>query len=476
MSTPSSLKKDRFGLSMQINNILASPSFQSWIEGEPLDIQQLLYTPDGRPRHTIFYIAHLNDDERMFFVTLFYSAVEAWMRTKSGTTSLQAIVYFDEIFGYLPPTANPPSKEPMLRLLKQARAFGVSMVLASQNPVDIDYKALSNAGTWFIGKLGTEQDKERLLDGLSTAAAGGLDRRQYDHLISALGKRVFLLRNVHEKQPQIFNTRWAMNYLAGPVTRNQIAALNALVGAGASTVTAVSTPPSAPAYTTGMVATPPTGGIPKTAEPKGPELPGSETKPGVPRGVGEYFLPNTLTLSEAARKDGRSIPADAQEHGILYRPILLAQAQLRILNRKYSLDHEDKRTALIQEPDERGMVRWDDYEIDPIDSRELDRGPVRNGRFVSIDPPLSESKLIRSFETDFVDWVYRNTEVKVKANESLKVFGGPDISDDDFADACMKAAEAKMEVEIKKVAKSYDTKIDRLEDKLEREERGVRRR
>ena len=162
---------------MLLNNILAAPAFQTWIEGRAAGHRQLLYQPDGRPRHTIFYIAHLTDAERMFFVTLLYAAVETWMRTQSGTTSLRALIYFDEIFGYLPPVGNPPSKEPMLRMLKQARAFGVGLVLATQNPVDIDYKALSNAGTWFIGKLGTEQDKQRLLDGLQGAgAAAGMCR------------------------------------------------------------------------------------------------------------------------------------------------------------------------------------------------------------------------------------------------------------------------------------------------------------
>ena len=169
-------QKDRFELAMLLNNILASPAFQTWIEGQPLDIPSLLYTPDGKPRHSVFYIAHLSDSERMFFVTLLFSAVEAWMRTQSGTTSLRSLVYFDEIFGYMPPTANPPSKQPMLRMLKQARAFGVGLVLVTQNPVDVDYKGLSNTGTWFIGKLQTDQDKQRLLDGLESAVPGGMDR------------------------------------------------------------------------------------------------------------------------------------------------------------------------------------------------------------------------------------------------------------------------------------------------------------
>ncbi|MBN1668772.1 MAG: DUF87 domain-containing protein, partial [Anaerolineales bacterium] len=171
--------KERFDLAMLLNNILAAPSFQAWIEGQALDIQALLFHPDGRPRHSVFYIAHLTDVERMFFVTLLYGAIETWMRAQAGSTSLRAIVYFDEIFGYLPPVGNPPSKPIMLRMLKQGRAFGVGQMLVTQNPVDVDYKGLSNAGSWFIGKLQTERDKERLLDGLQ-GASPTLDRRHYD--------------------------------------------------------------------------------------------------------------------------------------------------------------------------------------------------------------------------------------------------------------------------------------------------------
>jgi hypothetical protein len=219
--------KDRTDLAMTLNNILASPGFQSWREGQPLHIPDFLFTADGRPRQSVFYTAHLGEEERMFFVTLLLSAFETWMRTQSGSSSLRTILYFDEIFGYLPPTANPPSKTPLLRMLKQARAFGVGLVLATQNPVDVDYKALSNAGTWFVGKLQTERDKQRLLDGLQGASAD-LNRSAYDKIISGLGKRVFLLHNVHANQPVLFQTRWAMNFLAGPLTRAQIPALNRL--------------------------------------------------------------------------------------------------------------------------------------------------------------------------------------------------------------------------------------------------------
>ncbi len=223
--------KDRMELAMVLNNILAAPAFETWREGESLDIQNLLFTPEGQPRHSIFYLAHLSDGERMFFVTLLLSAVETWMRTQTGSTSLRALLYMDEIYGYLPPTAVPPSKGPLLRMLKQARAFGLGLLLATQNPVDMDYKALSNTGTWFIGKLQTERDKNRLLDGLESAA-GGIPRAEMDKLISSLGKRVFVMHNVHEKMPVLMQTRWAMNFLAGPMTRAQIPALNELVGAG----------------------------------------------------------------------------------------------------------------------------------------------------------------------------------------------------------------------------------------------------
>jgi hypothetical protein len=145
--------KDRFELAMQLNNLLAAPGFGLWLEGDPLDVKGLLHSPSGKPKVSIFYIAHLNDAQRMFFVSLLLNQIVGWMRTQSGTTSLRSIVYIDEVFGYLPPVANPPSKTPLLTLLKQARAFGVGIVLATQNPVDLDYKALSNAGTWFLGRL-----------------------------------------------------------------------------------------------------------------------------------------------------------------------------------------------------------------------------------------------------------------------------------------------------------------------------------
>ncbi len=471
-------EKDRFKLAMMLNNIVASPGFQSWLEGEALDIERLLYDSSGRARHTIFYIAHLNDEERMFFVTLLFSTVETWMRTKRGTGSLRALIYFDEIFGYLPPVGNPPSKEPMLRMLKQARAFGVGLMLASQNPVDIDYKAMSNAGTWMIGKLATEQDKSRLLDGLTSAAGGGLDRADYDELISALGKRVFLIRNVHEKRPALFQTRWAMNYLAGPVTRTQIPALNELAGLGMAESPALPRPAAQPdpAHAAPLVA--PTAAQQATAPVSEPEqeldLPGTSTRPAVPTNIGEYFLPTTLTLSEAVRKQGRAIPVGAEEHGVLYRPVLLAQAQVQFTNRKYNLNSEIQVAALVEEPSRRGNIRWENFLRDAVDHRFFERQPIAQSRFAALEQPLSDGSMLRTMKSDFANWIYGDVTAPVKANETLGIYAGPDVDEKAFQKMCEEAAEEKEDVEIDKLDAAYQRKIDSIEKKLTREERELR--
>ena len=460
-------EKDRFELAMLLNNILAAPAFQTWIEGQPLDIAELLYTPDGKPRHSVFYIAHLSDSERMFFVTLLYSAVETWMRSQPGTSSLRAIVYFDEIFGYLPPVSNPPSKEPMLRMLKQARAFGVGQVLLTQNPVDVDYKGLSNAGSWFIGKLQTDRDKQRLLDGLESALSGGLDRKAYDRMISSLGKRVFLLHNVHEKGPQLFQTRWAMNYLAGPLTRNQVPELNRLAGAAL----ARGEKPGVPAPS----------GAPAGVEPKpihaktatSVSVASSSTRPTIPYGIQEYFLPNNLTLTQAFKATGKAYPQGAASQGLIYKPVVLAQSSFRFLDRRYKLDSELVKTALVAEPDRRGVVRWEDYTFSPVDPKVLDRTPDPQARFGTLEAPLSDAKLMAALQKDFLDWAYRNGQILVRANEALKVYAGQGVSPAEFRTTCSEAARRGCDAEIKKVSASLDNKLKTLQERLAREEREL---
>lgn len=450
-------EKDRLDLSILLNNILASPSFQSWIEGEPLDIEKYLFAPDGRPRHSVFYIAHLSDEERMFFVTLLYSGVETWMRKQKGSTSLRALMYFDEIFGYLPPVKNPPSKTPMLRMLKQARAFGVGQVLVTQNPVDVDYKALSNAGTWFIGKLQTEQDKNRLLDGLE-GAAPGLDRKTYDKMISGLDKRVFLVHNVHEDQPVLFHTRWAMNYLTGPLTKVQIPALNALAGVQTEVPSTVSR-----------------DGQPVVSSSKTPALKVdglTSTRPNVPSGVDEFFLPNTVSFYKAVDKAGISVPQETS-YQVIYKPTLVAQATVRFLKRNYNLDYDLITTALVREPDRSGRVRWDDWTAEPVDLDALEPAARSDALFNDLSAPLTDGAKIKELETDFKDWIYHSVTATVRSNEELEVFAGPQVSQGDFRRMCAEAAESGLEVEKEKAANSFEKKLDTIKARLMREKREL---
>ena len=469
--------KERTDLVMQLNAILASPSFETWREGQALDIPDLLYMPDGRPRHSVFYLAHLSETERMFFVTLLFSAVETWMRTQSGANSLRAILYMDEIYGYLPPQKNPPSKPPLLRMLKQARAFGVGLMLATQNPVDVDYKALSNAGSWFIGKLQTERDKERLLDGLDSAA-GGLDRRAYDKLISSLGKRAFILHNIHEKQPALFRTRWAMNYLAGPMTRTQIPTLNGLVNAQWFGTEVAPETPSKPDVESASLASYQPVSVkkhprrPERRRVKHPHDGSSETRPAIPSSFGEYFLPFTLSLAEAFDAANRPLSTDAEQIGILYRPTLFASATIRFLNRKYDVNSEISRSLWVPNPDPRGAIRWKDAKS--ISASTLTKMPAPQSRFAGLEPPLNTAKQLKSLERDFKDWLYRDTTMKARANVKLKVYAGADVSKSEFMRLCADAAREKRDAEIDKISTRYESKLTTLENRLKREERELR--
>jgi len=453
---------DRMALATQLNSLLASPAFQAWMEGEPLDPERLLWTPEGDPRQTVFYLAHLSDRERMFFVTLLLSAVESWMRTQPGSPSLRALIYFDEVLGFLPPVKEPPSKAPLMRMFKQARAFGVGMLLATQNPVDLDYKALSNAGTWFVGRLQTEQDKARLLDGLESATAGkgGFDRSAADKTISTLGKRVFLLHNVHEKAPQIFHTRWAMAYLKGPITRTQLRELNQLVNAGlvaergAGRAGSVPAPPAEEDVTAGVKES----------------LVGSQTRPAVPGGVGEYFLPNNQTAAAALKEAGRQ-GDDLQPVGILYRPVLVAQAQVRFS--KYHLDSMHTYTALVEEPDPRAGLAWDEYMVDAIEVGDLDHAPAPQARFSALEAPLSDPGALKALDDDFIEYLYHKAELRVPYNPGLDLVADPDMGKAEFRIACSTAAQKARDDEIDKIKERYLKKMKAIQVKLEKEQREL---
>jgi hypothetical protein len=466
--------RDRMELSLVLNNILAAPAFQTWREGQPLNIDSMLYTADGRPRHNIFYLAHLSDSERMFFVTLLLSAVETWMRTQSGASSLRALLYMDEMFGYMPPQRNPPSKQPLLRMLKQGRAFGLGLLLATQNPVDVDYKALSNAGTWFIGKLQTEQDKNRLLDGLESAA-GGISRTVLDKLISSLGKRVFVLHNIHANRPELLQTRSTMNFLAGPITRNRIKDLNKLANSDgfSQVVGQPMAPPSTPVMAATPTMRPVTRSMSSQAQTPTSHVQSSVTKPPIPAWIREYFLPQNYSLPEAFSAAQQHMPAEVQIDGVIYRPTLLAAADVRILDRKHGVDTEITRTVLVKSPEKRGSVRWEEHPLKAEVLDRIDTSPVPAARFSSIDAPLNDVKLMTALQKDFTDWVYRNSSVKARANQVLKVFAGPDVSPAEFMSACAAAARDARDAEIEKKTAQIDRQLKTLEDKLAREEREL---
>ena len=429
---------DRFELATLLNNLLASPSFAAWTLGEPLAVDQLLWTDDGKPRHSIFYLAHLADSERMFFVTLLLGALEAWMRRQPGATSLRALFYMDEVYGYLPPTAAPPSKAPLLRLLKRARAFGLGLILGTQNPVDLDYKALGNAGTWFIGRLQTEQDKNRLLDGLEGVSAGsaGLDRKAMDSAISQLGKRVFLLHNVHQPAPVVFQTRWAMAYLGGPLTLNQIDAVNELVG-GAR----------------------PAEAAPATAAAGGEGL--AASRPAVPSGIGERFV---LPAESDGGHDGAQL---------VYRPALAGRADVRYLDRKASVDIIESYMVVNTEPDPRGMIRWEQADRPPLEEGQLAGEPLTGAVYAALPAPLNDAKQIKQLEKDYADYLYRTSELRLAKNKTLGLVADPGETDEAFRQRCLQEATSRRDQEAEKERQAYQTKIERLQRKLTKEQREL---
>lgn len=456
--------KDRLDLAMQLNSFLASPSFEVWRQGQALEIGQLLYGPTGKPRHNIFYLAHLNENERMFFVTLLFAAIEAWMRSQRGTGSLRALIYFDEILGYLPPVANPPSRPILLRMLKQARAFGVGLLLATQNPIDVDYRGLSNAGTWMIGRLQTERDKARLLDGLD-AAGGGLDRQEVDRIISALGKRTFFLHNVHAKAPKIFQTRWVMNYLAGPLMRTQIPQLMQLPGVVAPGAVAQPPHPGAEA---------PTAAAKREQEPEPAATPlaGSSTRPTPPSGVEEYVIPNDLPFGQALAQAGLPTGAEVTRQGILYRPGLLAQAEVTYNSRKYKIELRRRFASLPLEPRGRSVV-WDDFVWRAYQPSELHQPPLPDARFAALPAWLSDGRQFTALKRDFAEWVYRVAPVEVRVHEGLKVYAGPDTSLEAFEAQCQEAAAEARQQEIDRAEKAHDKKLDDLERRIQRQQMSI---
>lgn len=472
--------KDRFNLAMLLNNFLASPSFQSWLEGQALDIGNMLYTSDGRPRHNIFYLAHLSEAERQFVVSLIFAAVESWMRGQRGTSNLRLLVYFDEIMGYMPPVANPPTRQVMLRMFKQARAYGVGMILATQNPVDVDYKGLSNAGTWLIGRLQTERDKARLMDGLK-GAAGNVNLAALDKMIAGLGRRMFLLHSVHRREPVVFGTRWVLNYLAGPVTRTQIPALARLPnaaqapGAQGSTAPAATTTPadlaagSAPAAYVRTPAAP----RPDVATPPAPSV-GLPAPPPSLAGVEQLYMPVGVEWADALRATGLAA-AGVASRGLLYRPALYAQAELRYLQRRYNLDYS-RRTAALVHDNEGNRVEWEVFVREPLSSTELGGQAVARAQFEIAPPWMSDARRIKALEKDFVDWLVQSGVIRILANETLKLYASPDTLEQDFLAETRAAAEGAAQAQADKAESSLRRRVDTLRNREEKLAMDLRQR
>lgn len=443
--------KDRFALAMALNNIIASPSFGAWLTGEPLDIDAMLHTAAGKPRHSIFYIAHLNDAERMFFVTILLEQIITWMRAQSGTTSLRAILYMDEIFGFFPPVATPPSKRPMLSLLKQARAFGVGVVLTTQNPVDLDYKGLANAGTWFVGKLQTERDKARLMEGLESAIAesGGLgDTRVLDKLISSLDNRVFLLHDVHQGAHVVFTTRWAMSYLRGPLTRQQIKVLMGPRKAGA--------PAASSAQATATVGARAAGGV-------------SSSPPVLPPGVRAEYLPVKVDEFAAIRAvaDQTGEPVGSPKRRMLYYPAALGMASIRFLDRKLGIDETRDYSLLLPGGDKPALMSWRDSVKVDVGPRDLEDQAAPGALFVADLPePLANTKGLAKLEGDLADLLYRDEYLTLAYNPTLKLYAKSGESERDFRARCQQAAREVRDEEVDKIRERYAPKIKRIEDRL----------
>ncbi|HKO41706.1 MAG TPA: hypothetical protein VJU84_00325 [Pyrinomonadaceae bacterium] len=437
--------KDRFELAMSLNNLLAAPAFAAYMEGEPLDIQNILYTPAGKPRVAIFSIAHLNDAQRMFFVSLLLNQMMGWMRTQSGTTSLRAILYMDEIFGYFPPVANPPTKLPLLTLLKQGRAFGLGVVLATQNPVDLDYKGLANTGTWIIGRLQTERDKARILEGLEGVAGGtGLkfDRQDMEQTLAGLESRIFVLNNVHEEGTEVFESRWAMSYLRGPLTRNQIKTLMTPVKSSTGTVTA-SEPVSTPAPT---AASPATGPAPKTQEPLLP--------PEVPRS----FVP--------VRNNGNGT--------LVYHPMVIGAADVRFSDKRVETT---KQLSVLAPIASAGVVAidWEAASHVDIPVSDLEQEPSEGGQFAELPAAAAKPKNYDKWQKDFANWLYRGQRLELLRSPRLEQSSNPGESERDFRVRLQQHAREQRDAAVEKLRQKYAPKIAALEERRRRAEQAVER-
>jgi len=424
--------KERFSLAMRLNNLLAAPGFEAWMQGDALNAGKLLYTENGKPRISIMSIAHLDDAERMFFVSMLLNELISWMRSQQGTTSLRAILYMDEIFGYMPPVANPPSKKLLLTLLKQARAYGLGLVLATQNPVDLDYKGLSNIGTWCIGRLQTERDKARVMEGLEGASAGQkFDRQGMERTLAGLGKRRFLLHNVHEDEAVVFNTRWAMSYLAGPLTRDQIKAL--------------------------------------TAETKSREMQAEEA-PTESRETAD-----TTTSAPVLPPSIKQYYVRANGDDIVYFPRLIAVADIAFTNARYRVDTQREHVYVVEFDEGPVAIDWDNAERPGLRAEDLCKSGEPDASYAACASAAAKGKNYPNWEKQLKRWVRQNENVALYRSGKHKITSTPGESEGEFRARLQQVASEKRDLAVAKLRKRYATKATTLDNRLLRANQTIER-
>jgi len=457
-------QKERFALARALNGILAAPGFEDWRAGVPLEVDNLLYSSDGRPRAAIFYLSHLTDAERMFFVTLFLEAVRDWMFAQSGTSELRAVLYFDEVLGFFPPyPANPPTKRPLMTLIKQGRAVGLGVVLATQNPADIDYKGLTNAGTWAVGLLRTERDKERVLEGMEGAAAtagSGLDRAALGRALSGLRPRVFIFHDVRAERMLFLHTRWAMSYLRGPLTRAQVRQLSQMRPVAA---------PAAPAAVSAQAVPAAAAALARPAA-----VTATSGPPALSADIPQVFLPARVTLDwalhEHEQQTGRTVLAVAKR--LVYQPRLLAMGTVHLTDEKVGLHHTERVVRLVEPPLPPAPPNWEEGVAD-LAPEDLAQRPPEGGEYGPLPAPLAQAAQYARWSRLFADFLYRNVRLSLWYNPVLKLYSRPGESERDFRRRCEDVARARRDEEAARVRDRYAKQIARLQERLWREQQEL---
>ena len=516
-------ERDRQKLALDLNNIIASPSFQSWLTGTPLDIQNLLYQPDGRPRVSIFYIAHLNESERQFIMTLILENMLGWMRTLSGTTSLRALLYIDEMFGYFPPyPRNPPTKEPMLRMLKQARAFGLGMILATQNPGDLDYKGLSNAGTWFIGRLQSQNDKDRVMSGLESMASvdDEMDIKEVEQMV---------VRRAAARLPDAQRPRSRRSGDGAYALGDELSTRSADAPAGANPdggsagaggaadkcrcgAQTPQRPPSTPGGYAAQIAAaqvaqpqreqrsrrhrrrpvfrrrPPRCrsirrspiapvGSTVVSQPVtsggGLQVPSgfNRNQPPVPSTIAQYFLPCELSSQQAisAWEQKTNFTAAALGGAMLtYRPVLIAQASVRYQDRKTQVYAPRQYAYLVSSVERAGMIHWEDFETQPLDPRRVSGEPFADAFYGDPSPGMTDSKRMTALKREIADVIYTTKQLRVPYNPTLDLYGDPDGDFRRFRSQLQQTAREQRDAEMDALTAKYDKLLDRIDDQQQR--------